>query len=156
MWCYVLTYSEGWGGDYLIPCWFCMFAHWQRNYQSIILMVGYFNSGRQNNNNKKIPKNTFQKSYKLICILMREISIWPLRKTWLRTVSDWLDWQIKSDECVRWGPACRITNLLESNSWYQGLWGHHTPGRVGPDSHRRRLTGRLISKSRPPTCSSFA
>ncbi len=47
---------------------------------------------------------------------------------------------------MRWGPACRITNLLESNSWYQGLGGNHTPGRVGPDSHRRRLTGRLISK----------
>ncbi len=47
---------------------------------------------------------------------------------------------------MRWGPACRITNLLESNSWYQGLGGRHTPGRVGPDSHRRRLTGRLISK----------
>ncbi len=27
---------------YLIPCWFCMFAHWQRNDQSIILMVGLF------------------------------------------------------------------------------------------------------------------
>ncbi len=54
--------------------------------------------------------------------------------------------RIISDECVRWGPPCRITNLLESNSWYQGLGGNHTPGRVGPDSHRRRLTGRLISK----------
>ncbi len=27
---------------YLIPCWFCTFAHWQRNYQFIILMVGLF------------------------------------------------------------------------------------------------------------------
>ncbi len=27
---------------YLIPCWFCMFAHWQRNDQSIILMLGLF------------------------------------------------------------------------------------------------------------------
>ncbi len=25
-----------WRKKYLIPCWFCMFAHWQRNYQSII------------------------------------------------------------------------------------------------------------------------
>ncbi len=54
--------------------------------------------------------------------------------------------RIKSDECVRWGPACHITNLLERNSWYQGLGGRHTPGRVGPDSHRRRLTSRLITK----------
>ncbi len=28
--------------SYLIPCWFCKFAHWQRNYQSVILMVGLF------------------------------------------------------------------------------------------------------------------
>ncbi len=33
-------YSEG--KNYLIPCWFCTFAHWQRNNQSIILMVGLF------------------------------------------------------------------------------------------------------------------
>ncbi len=26
----------------LFPCWFCTFAHWQRNDQSIILMVGLF------------------------------------------------------------------------------------------------------------------
>ncbi len=32
-----------------------------------------------------IQKNAFQKSYKLICILMSQISIWPLRKTWLST-----------------------------------------------------------------------
>ncbi len=31
-----------WGKKYLIPCWFCTFAHWQRNDQSIILMVGLF------------------------------------------------------------------------------------------------------------------
>ncbi len=34
---------------------------------------------RQNNNNK-IQKNTFQKSYKLICILMSEITFDPLAK----------------------------------------------------------------------------
>jgi len=28
--------------NYLIPCWFCRFAHWQRNDQSILLMVGLF------------------------------------------------------------------------------------------------------------------
>ncbi len=31
-----------WGDKYLIPCWFCMFSHWQTNDQSIILMVGLF------------------------------------------------------------------------------------------------------------------
>ncbi len=30
------------GKKYLIPCWFCTFAHWQRNDQSIILTVGLF------------------------------------------------------------------------------------------------------------------
>ncbi len=34
---------------------------------------------------KQIQKNAFQKSYKLICILRSEISIWPLHKTWLST-----------------------------------------------------------------------
>ncbi len=33
-------YSDG--NNYLILCRFCMFAHWQRNEQSIILMVGLF------------------------------------------------------------------------------------------------------------------
>ncbi len=37
---WILIYSEG--KNYLIPCWFCTFAHWQRNDQSIILMVGLF------------------------------------------------------------------------------------------------------------------
>ncbi len=27
---------------HFIPCWFCTFAHWQRNYQSRIVMVGLF------------------------------------------------------------------------------------------------------------------
>ncbi len=35
---------------YLIPCWFCTFAHWQRNYQSIILMVGLFEQTFGNSN----------------------------------------------------------------------------------------------------------
>ncbi len=33
----------------------------------------------------KSRKTHFKKSYKLICILMSQISIWPLRKTWLST-----------------------------------------------------------------------
>ncbi len=36
----------------------------------------YFNSERQNNNNKIIQKNAFENSYKLICILISQISIW--------------------------------------------------------------------------------
>ncbi len=32
----------GGGGGYLIPCWFCTFAHWQRNDHSLILMLGLF------------------------------------------------------------------------------------------------------------------
>ncbi len=52
-----ITYSGE--KKYLLPCWFWTFAHWQRNYQSIIVMV-YLNSERQNNNNK-IQKNAFKK-----------------------------------------------------------------------------------------------
>ncbi len=53
-------------------------------------MVGtvYLNSERQNNN-KKIQKNAFKTSYKLICILMSEISIWsPINQQgfWLPAV----------------------------------------------------------------------
>ncbi len=36
-------------------------------------------------NNKKIQKSAFQNSYKLIRILMSEISIWHFHKTWLST-----------------------------------------------------------------------
>ncbi len=54
----------------------------------------------------KIQKNAFQKSYKLICILMSEISIWPLRKTWL---SAWWQnpcWQSqRSDVSCSWPPG---------------------------------------------------
>ncbi len=38
-------------------------------------MLGLF---KQWQNNTKIQKNTFEKSYKLICILMSEISIWSI------------------------------------------------------------------------------
>ncbi len=39
-----------------------MFAHWQRNDQSVILMVGLFEQYRQNNNEQtKIQKYAFQK-----------------------------------------------------------------------------------------------
>ncbi len=38
---YMYVYIQ-WGGGYLIPCWFCTFAHWQRNDQSVILMVDLF------------------------------------------------------------------------------------------------------------------
>ncbi len=53
-------------------------------------MVGtvYLNSERENNN-KKIQTNAFKKSYKLICILMSEISIWsPINQQdfWLPAV----------------------------------------------------------------------
>ncbi len=70
---YFCIYSEG--KNYLIPCWFCTFAHWQINYQSIILMVGLFEQW-ETEYQQKIQKNAFDKSYKSICILMNEISIW--------------------------------------------------------------------------------
>ncbi len=30
---YIKQHTVGEGGDYLIPCWFCTFSPWQRNYQ---------------------------------------------------------------------------------------------------------------------------
>ncbi len=48
------TWFVQWGKHYLIPCWFCMFAHWQINDQSIILMVVLnFNLSSERQNNKK-------------------------------------------------------------------------------------------------------
>ncbi len=76
----ILTLHIQWGKKYLIRCWFCTFAHWQRNDLSIILMVGLFEQWENNRittkKSRKTQKNTFQKSYKLICILMSQISIW--------------------------------------------------------------------------------
>ncbi len=93
------------GKNYLIPCWFCTFAHWQRNYQSIILMVGLFEQWDRITT-QKVQKNAFQKSYKLICILMSEISIWPLRKTWLSTWWQNPCWQSqRSDVSCSWPPG---------------------------------------------------
>ncbi len=51
----------------------------------------------------KIQTNAFQKSYKLICILMSEISIWPLRKTWFGTLWQNPCWQSqRSDVSFSW------------------------------------------------------
>ncbi len=52
----------------LIHCWFCTSAHWQRNGQSIIFMVMFIWTVRQNNN-KKSRKMQYIFFYKLICIL---------------------------------------------------------------------------------------
>ncbi len=51
-----------WGGKLFDPL-LILFAHWQRNYQSIILMVGLFEQGEKNNY-KEIQKNIL-KSYKI-------------------------------------------------------------------------------------------
>ncbi len=64
----------------------------------------YLNSERQNNN-KKIQKN--KKSYTLICILMSQISIWTLHKTWLSTWWQNPCWQSqRSDVSCRWHQVC--------------------------------------------------
>ncbi len=93
-----------WGKKYLIPCWFCTFAHWQRNDQSIILMVGLFEQWETEQKNPKKPH--FKKSYKLIWILMSEISIWTLRKTWLNTWWQNPCWQSqRSEVSCSWPPG---------------------------------------------------
>ena len=53
--------------------------------------------------NKKIQKNTCQKCYTFICILTREISIWPLCKTWLSRAQLW----------------CTCTDLA---FWMEAVW----------------------------------
>ncbi len=60
---YRCKYNDGyveWENNYLIPCWFCTFAHWQRNDQSIISMVGLFEQWetekQQQNPEKRIKK----------------------------------------------------------------------------------------------------
>ncbi len=90
------------GKNYLIPCWFCMFAHWQRNDQSIIFMFIWTVRDRITTT----TKNIIQRSYKLICILMSEINIWPLRKTWLGTRWQNPCWQSqRSDVSCSWPPS---------------------------------------------------
>ncbi len=90
------------GKNYLIPCWFCMFAHWQRNDQSIIFMFIWTVRDRITTT----TKNIIQRSYKLICILMSEINIWPLRKTWLSTWWQNPCWQSqRSDVSCSWPPS---------------------------------------------------
>ncbi len=60
------------------------------------------NSERQNNN-KTIQKNAFQKMNTFICIVMSEISIWPLCKTRLRTWWQNPYWQSqRSDVSCSW------------------------------------------------------
>ncbi len=73
---YLCIYTHSGENIYLIPCWFCTFAHWQRNDQSIILMLGLFEQWEtEQQQQQKIQKNVFQKSYKLICILMSQICL---------------------------------------------------------------------------------
>ncbi len=51
----------------------------------------------------KNPEKRISKSYKLICILMSEISIWPLCKTWLSTWWQNPCWQSqRSDVSCSW------------------------------------------------------
>ncbi len=55
---------------------------------------------------QKKSRKTFKKSYKLICILMSQISIWPLRKTWLSTWWQNPCWQSqRSDVSCSWPPG---------------------------------------------------
>ncbi len=86
-----------------------------------------FNSKRLNN--KKIQKNAFQISYKLICMLMSQIIIWPLHKTWLSTWWQNSCWQSqRSDVSCSWLPGLHTsqerfcpTPLCRSSPSHLGL-----------------------------------
>ncbi len=59
---------------------------------------------------KKSRKTHLKKSYELICILMSEISIWPLHKTWLSTWWQNPCWQSqRSDVSCSWPPSLRTS-----------------------------------------------
>ncbi len=74
----IYVYSEG--KNHLIPRWFCTL----KKKWSVYNFNGRFIwTVRDRITIKKNQKNAFKNSYKLICILMSEISISPLRKTWL-------------------------------------------------------------------------
>ncbi len=79
---HIQTYIQG-GITGKSPTDFFTFSHWQRNDQSVILMVGLFEQWETEQQQQNPEK--MHNSYTLICILMSEISIWSLRKTWLST-----------------------------------------------------------------------
>ena len=54
---------------------------------------------------------------------------------------------IKSYECVRRGPTCRITNMLQRGPPCQSIRRGDPPGGVSSKTYRRSLPTRLISKS---------
>ncbi len=59
---------------------------------------------------KQSRKTHLKKSYELICILMSEISIWPLHKTWLSTWWQNPCWQSqRSDVSCSWPPSLRTS-----------------------------------------------
>ena len=95
-----------WGNfSLLISCWLCMFAHWQRNDQSIIFYGRFILTLRDRITKKSIKAP--QHFYKLICILMSEISNWPLCKTWLNAWWQNPCWQSqRSDVSFSWPPGC--------------------------------------------------
>ncbi len=72
---------------------------------------------------EKILKNAFLQSFKLICILMSRISIWPLRKPWLGTWWQNPCWQSKrSDDSCSWAPGLHtISGGILSHSSLQIL-----------------------------------
>ncbi len=57
--------------NYLIPCWFCKFAHF------IIFMVGLFELiETEHQTNQKNPEKSSIQMLKIIYILVSQISIW--------------------------------------------------------------------------------
>ncbi len=58
-----------WEKNNFIPCWFCTFAHWQRNDQSIILMVGFLWTVRDRITATKKSRKVFDPFAKLDLVL---------------------------------------------------------------------------------------
>ncbi len=56
VWCGMVCKTFSGENNYLIPCWFCTFVHWQINDQSIILIVGLFEQWEKEQQQKNPEK----------------------------------------------------------------------------------------------------
>ncbi len=80
----VLCMDNIWGKNLFDPLLILYFCPMTKKW-SVYNFNGRFICTVRDRITTKNPENAFQKSYKLICILMSQISIWPLRKPWLST-----------------------------------------------------------------------
>ncbi len=79
VWCGMVCKTFSGENNYLIPCWFCPLT---KKWAVYNFNCRFIWTVRDRTTAKKIQKNALKK---IICILMSQRSIRPLRKTWLST-----------------------------------------------------------------------